>query len=49
LTSTDVEFSISQWTSVATNTLTSDGNFTVVATNACNPGTPQQSYILQIH
>jgi len=48
LTCTNVTRPLSQWTPVVTNTwMTNGGNFTITATNAVNPATPQQFYILQ--
>jgi uncharacterized repeat protein (TIGR03803 family) len=38
---------LSQWTPVATNILSADGNFTFTATNAVDPKAPQRFYILQ--
>ena len=36
-----------QWTSIATTVLTSNGNFTLTATNAVDPAAKQRFYILQ--
>ena len=38
-----------QWTPITTNVLTSNGNFTLTATNAVDPAAKQQFYILQKH
>ncbi len=46
LTSTNLTVPLNQWTNIATNTFSSTGQFSV--TNAVNPGTPQQYYILQV-
>jgi hypothetical protein len=47
LTSTNVAKPLNQWTRVATNVLSTSGNFTLTITNAVNPNTPQGYYILQ--
>jgi uncharacterized repeat protein (TIGR03803 family) len=47
LVSADLSLPINQWTPVTTNVVGSAGNFTITATNAVNPDTPQQFYILQ--
>jgi hypothetical protein len=39
---------LSQWTPVATNVLTADGDFTISATNAVDPSAAQRFYILQL-
>ncbi len=39
---------LSQWTPVATNVLSADGNFTINATNAVNPGAARRFYILHL-
>jgi hypothetical protein len=38
---------LGQWTPVATNILSSGGNFTLTVTNALNPATAQQYYALK--
>jgi alpha-tubulin suppressor-like RCC1 family protein len=47
LMSTDLAKPVNQWTPVATNVSSSDGNFTFTATNVVIAGTPQQFYLLQ--
>jgi hypothetical protein len=47
LVSTNVLLPLSQWTPVATNILSADGNFTVTATNSVTPNVPQRFYILE--
>ncbi|HWW01021.1 MAG TPA: hypothetical protein VNZ64_15090 [Candidatus Acidoferrum sp.] len=49
LKSTNLTLPFSQWTPVATNVLSVLGYFTIIATNAVIPGTPQQFYILQTY
>jgi hypothetical protein len=48
LTSTNLALPLSQWSSVATNSLFTNGNFTFTATNAVKPRDPCQFYILQL-
>jgi hypothetical protein len=48
LASTNVALPLNQWTSVATNVLNATGDFTITATNAVNPNSSQQFYILQL-
>lgn len=48
LMSTNLTANFSQWTPVATNVLTSDGNFTFTATNAVDPQAQRRFYIFQI-
>ena len=48
LASTNVALPFSQWTSVATNILSTTGIFTMTATNAVNPNVRQEFYILQL-
>jgi uncharacterized repeat protein (TIGR03803 family) len=48
LTSTNLTLPLSQWTSVATNVPSTNGNFTITVTNAVNSGASQQFYILQL-
>jgi sugar lactone lactonase YvrE len=45
---TNAALPLSQWTPVATNVLNATGNFTFTATNAVNPNSQQQFYILQL-
>jgi hypothetical protein len=47
LTSTNLALPLSQWTPVATNILSANGNFTIVLTNTVNSHFPQQFYVLQ--
>jgi hypothetical protein len=47
LMSTNVALPLSQWSRVATNVLSLNGNFTISATNAVSPNASQQFYILQ--
>jgi len=48
LTSTNLLLPLNQWLPVATNTLSADGNFVIVATNTFNPtAAGQQFFILQ--
>ncbi len=47
LMSTNLGLPLSQWRSVATNTLNAAGNFSMTATNAVAPNDAQQFYILQ--
>jgi hypothetical protein len=37
-----------QWTAVSTNALSAPGDFSIIATNAVNPGRPQQFHVLQM-
>ena len=48
LMSTNVAQPLNQWSPIATNVLSADGNFTITATNAVNPTVPQRFYILQL-
>jgi hypothetical protein len=48
LMSTNVAQPLSQWTPVATNLLSANGNFTLTATNAVDRGAARQFYILQV-
>jgi uncharacterized repeat protein (TIGR03803 family) len=48
LMSTNLALPKSQWMTVATNVLTTNGNFTITLANGVNPGAPQQYYILQL-
>jgi hypothetical protein len=48
LATTNVSLPFNQWTPVATNVLNATGNFTFTATNAVNPNSQQQFYILQL-
>lgn len=45
---TNAALPLNQWTPVATNVLNATGNFTFTATNAVNPNSSQQFYILQL-
>jgi hypothetical protein len=47
LMSTNLTLPINQWTRVVTNVLGTSGDFTLTATNAVNPNTPEQFYLLQ--
>jgi fibronectin-binding autotransporter adhesin len=44
--STDMALPLSQWTTVATNVLSANGNFTFIGTNVVVPNSPHQFYIL---
>jgi autotransporter-associated beta strand protein len=46
LESTDVALPLSQWITVATNTVNANGAFTFTGTNVVTPGSQQQFYIL---
>lgn len=48
LASTNVALALTGWSSVATNFLAANGNFTFTATNAVNPQSSQQFFILQL-
>ncbi|MGA2542364.1 MAG: NF038122 family metalloprotease [Verrucomicrobiota bacterium] len=48
LTTTNLALPVNQWSSVATNVLTANGNFSFTATNAVIPNSPRQFYILQL-
>jgi uncharacterized repeat protein (TIGR03803 family) len=48
LMSSDLALPFSQWTSVATNLLNTEGDFTITATNVADPVAPQRFYILQL-
>jgi hypothetical protein len=48
LMSTNLTLPLSQWTPVATNTLGVSGNFTITATNAVDPKSPQRFFILRV-
>jgi len=48
LTSTNLTLPASQWASVATNALMSNGNFTFTATNAVKAGNASAFYVLQL-
>ena len=48
LTSTNLALALNQWSPVATNFLTANGNFSFTATNAVNPQSAQQFYMLQL-
>jgi len=47
LMSTNVALPLSQWTPVATNALSTSGNFTITVTDTVTRGVPQRFYILQ--
>ena len=47
LSSTNLLLPLSQWTSVATNTLGASGNFSLTATNVVTPGAAQRFYLLE--
>jgi len=48
LMSTNLTADLSQWIPVATNILSTDGNFTFTATNAVDTHAPQRFYLLQM-
>ena len=47
LTSTNLATPLSQWSPIASNVLTANGLFTIIATNAVSSKTPHQYYILR--
>ncbi len=47
LESANLTLPLAEWTPVATNTLSADGNFSIKATNAVNPEAAQGFYVLQ--
>lgn len=47
LTASNLALPLSQWTRVATNVLTANGNFTITVTNTVSRFVPQRFYILQ--
>jgi uncharacterized repeat protein (TIGR03803 family) len=47
LQSPDLTLPLAEWTPIATNTLSADGNFSIAATNAVNPDAAQGFYVLQ--
>jgi hypothetical protein len=48
LASTNLALALNQWSPVATNFMTNNGNFAFTATNAVKPQSAQQFYILQL-
>jgi uncharacterized repeat protein (TIGR03803 family) len=48
LTSPNLSMPLNLWTPLATNLLTSGGNFTITVTNALSPGTSQGFYTFQV-
>jgi hypothetical protein len=48
LASTNVALPLNRWSSLATNVLTANGNFTITATNAVKPQDACQFYLLQL-
>jgi hypothetical protein len=48
LTSTNLTAPLSQWSPIASNLLTANGLFSIVATNAVSSKTPRQYYILRV-
>jgi uncharacterized repeat protein (TIGR03803 family) len=48
LRTTNVAAPLSQWSTVSTNVVGTNGNFSLTATNAVDPNAPQQFYILQM-
>ena len=46
LESSDLTLPVADWTPIATNTLSADGNFSITATNAVNPEEAQEFYVL---
>jgi hypothetical protein len=48
LTSTNLTLALNRWSSVATNVLTANGNFTITATNVVKPKSVSQFYVLQL-
>jgi uncharacterized repeat protein (TIGR03803 family) len=49
LMGTNLAQPLSQWTPIATNVLSTSGNFTITATNTVTRNVPQRFYILQTH
>jgi uncharacterized repeat protein (TIGR03803 family) len=47
LANTNLALPLDQWSPLATNVLTTGGNFSITATNALNPAAAQQFYILR--
>jgi hypothetical protein len=47
LMSTNLALPLSQWIPIATNILSTSGNFTITVTNAVAPSNRQQFYILK--
>jgi len=43
----DVTLPLSQWTPIASNVLSTSGNFTITVSNTVSPGVSQRFYILQ--
>ena len=48
LTTTNLALPLSQWTPLATNLWSNNGNFNFTLNNAVNPNAPQQFYILEV-
>ncbi|HEV7923895.1 MAG TPA: NF038122 family metalloprotease [Verrucomicrobiae bacterium] len=48
LASTNLTLPLNQWSSVATNSLTANGSFTITATNAVKRNSTSQFYVLQL-
>ena len=48
LTSTNLNLPVLQWTALATNTISTNGNFTFTVSNAVNPGESKRFYALQV-
>jgi hypothetical protein len=48
LSSTNAALPLNQWTRIATNYLTANGNFTMTVTNAINPGATKGFFALQL-
>jgi hypothetical protein len=48
LASPNLALPLNQWSSIATNTLTANGDFTITATNAVDPHAARQFYVLQL-
>ena len=48
LMSTNVTKPLIQWSPIATNVLSANGNFTIILTNTVNPTVPQRSFILKL-
>jgi PKD repeat protein len=46
LTTTNIALPLTQWTRLATNLMTTSGNFTITVTNTVNPAASQQFYTL---
>ncbi len=48
MASTNLSLSLNQWSSIATNMLSENGDFSITVTNAVDPSIPQRFYILKL-